>query len=355
MEAYLAAMADGWADPRRVYAEARRARALGEDAREEIAALIGARASHTHFAPSPAVAAERIMQGIYAARRGRRRALITAIESPETARAARYSSADGVLVAPVDDAARVDAHWFARHVAGEEVAFAAMPHASAEVGTVQPIGEAHAATLAAKVPLVVDASATIGHVSPPRAWDALVASPAAWGAPFGLGVLALRPELRWVPAWADGAPWAPGSTSLPACVAAATALRVREQRRSLAAPMIAQLAASLRKGLAGIPDTVVHGRPSETLPHVVGATFVYADAEMLGRRLDEAGVAVASGCTCGIEAGQACPTLAAMGVMTHGFIRFGVHEGLDEAAIARVVAIVAAQVSDVRREAGALR
>lgn len=353
MQAYLSALEEGWAEPARLYAEATRASALLEKAREEIASFIGSKPSHTHFAPSPAVAAERIVQGIHAARRGRRLAIVSGIERRAVVKAARFSSPDGVAVAPVDDHGMLDLSAFMALVADGSAAFAAIAHASCEVGTLQPLDAARAAALAAKVPLVVDASATIGHVTPPRAWDALVANPGGWGGPGGIGVLALRPELKWVPAWADGAPWAPGSTHIPAAVAAATALRLREQRRATVTAAVARHAQDLRAALAGIPHTVVHGRSGDSLPHIVGATFVYANAAALATRLDAAGIAVAAGCSCRAGTAKPCRTLRAMGAMTHGFLRFGLHEGLDDAAMARVVKVVATEVATLRREAGA--
>ncbi|MCG7288029.1 hypothetical protein MHY85_18895, partial [Cellulomonas sp. ACRRI] len=51
-EAYLAALDEGWADPRRLHTEGRRARALLDGAREAVAALVGARTEEVDLAPS---------------------------------------------------------------------------------------------------------------------------------------------------------------------------------------------------------------------------------------------------------------------------------------------------------------
>ena len=51
-EAILAAIDEGWADPRRLHSEGRRARALLDGARESLAAAVGARTEEVDLAPS---------------------------------------------------------------------------------------------------------------------------------------------------------------------------------------------------------------------------------------------------------------------------------------------------------------
>jgi cysteine desulfurase len=353
-EAYMASVAEGWAEPGRVHAESHRAQRMLDDAREEVAALLGTRASHTHFAPSPAIAAERIVMGIASARKGRTRGLVNASEPRSITNAARLVCADGVITSPLDRDGALDINAFSRGLSQPDIAFAAVSPANAEVGTLHPLDHAYAAALSVKVPLVVDASASIGRVRPPKAWDALVANPAAWGGPGGMSVLALKPELRWLPEWADGAPWAPGSTSVPAAVAAATALRSRH-RAMLAGSenRLRDLAGSLVAALRTIPHTVILGGTSAALPHVVAVNFVYTDSAAVARELDEHGIAVGAGCNCGDANPRTCGVLRAMGAMTHGFVRFGLHEGIDAATLKRAVVTVSESVARVRAKAGA--
>lgn len=353
-DAYLGALDEGWGDPARLHTEGRRARSLLDGAREEIAALLGSPPAHTHFAPSPAVAIQRIVLGIGAARRGRFRAIVSAVEAPALLGVARRVATE-VESIPVDATARVDMDRFARSLVGGDVAFAALQHASGEVGTIQPLDEAYAATLVAKIPLVVDATTSLGHVDPPSAWDALVADPANWGGPGGMGVLALKPELRWLPAWSDGAPWAPGSVNVPAAVAAAVALRYRERGRTRSPHVTRRLAEQFTDAVRRIPDTVVLGHPTIRLPHVVTATFVYAQTATIVDRLDRAGYSVGGACTCWRATEPTCPTLVAMGTMTHGVVRFGLHAELTAASIDGLSAALRVAVESSRADLGAPR
>lgn len=354
VEAYAAALTDGWAQPRRLYAESARAQRMLENAREEVAALLGTRPAHTHFAPSPAIAAERIVMGISSARRGRTRGLVSAAEPSAIVNAARFTCADCVTTAPIDREGMLDIDAFAHALSQPDIAFAAVSQANSEVGTLQPIDHAYAAALSVKVPLVVDASASIGRIRPPKSWDAMVANPAAWGCPGSLGVLALKPELRWLPQWSDGAPWSPGSTSIPAAVAAAAALRSRHHAMLAGAEdRLRALSSSLADKLLQIPHTVRLGRPGGRLPHVVAMSFVYADAVAVGRALDEEGIAVSAGCSCGDDPGATCEILRAMGAMAHGLVRFGLHEGVDARAVERTIDVVRASVAQARARVGA--
>ncbi|TKR23839.1 aminotransferase, partial [Cellulomonas hominis] len=69
-EAYLAALDEGWADPRRLHTEGRRARALLDGAREAVAALVGARTEEVDLAPSHTAA---LHGAVLTVARGRRR------------------------------------------------------------------------------------------------------------------------------------------------------------------------------------------------------------------------------------------------------------------------------------------
>jgi cysteine desulfurase len=329
------------------------------EAREEIAALLGARTSHTFFTPSPAVAAERIIVGVSAARRKRIHGVITAAEPRRIADAARLASPEGVVVSAIDDTGRALVADFAQAVAGPEIGFAAVSTVNTETGTLHPVDDLYATALSLKVPLIVDASASIGRLRPPRNWDALLATPSAWGGPGGMGVLAMRPELRWVPAWADGAPWAPGSTSVPAAVAAAAALRKRLGTQEASTARVATITATLREAMRAIPHSVILGGDADTAPHtlaphIVAAQFVYADAEAIARELDARGIAVHAGCGCGgLGAGGACPVLRAMGAMTHGVIRLGIHDGISADDAARIARELTSVVAEVRTKTGA--
>ena len=68
-EVMLAALDDGWADPARLYGAARRARLLLDNAREVVAAAIGARPDEVSFTTSGTQAVHLGVLGTASARR----------------------------------------------------------------------------------------------------------------------------------------------------------------------------------------------------------------------------------------------------------------------------------------------
>jgi cysteine desulfurase len=352
-DVYLEAFDDGWADPARLHREGRRAKEMLDGAREELATMLGSHPAHTHVAPTPVVSAERLIMGIAAARAGRFRVVASAVESQMITDAVHHVAPDALDSIPVEDNGQVRVDLLARALTVTDLAFVALQHANREVGTIQPLEVVHAATTASKVPLVVDATASIGPLYPPKAWDALIVDPTSWGGPGGFGILALQPHLRWLPRWPSGTPWATGSAGVPSLLAAVAALRQSHANREKATEKITALTARLREAIRDIPNTILLGHPDEQMPHVTAVSFVYADAAAVASLLDDEGFAVGSGCTCGRRRSDPCPALVAMHAMTHGTIRLGLHPGLAERDVDALAAALTRAVSSVRMESGA--
>ncbi|MDN4481549.1 cysteine desulfurase family protein [Demequina muriae] len=347
-DALLAGVADGWADPTRLTNESRRARAVLDGAREAIADAIGADAAHLHFLPSAHVAAERVTAGVFRARRGRERIVVSAIERQAILDAADHTAPDAVDRIPVDDAGHVNLDELEARVSHPATALALIQHANQEIGTVQHMDEVAAITRRAEVPLIVDASASIGHLDPPTEWDALLADPADWGAPAGLGVLATRPRTRWLAAW-PGEGWAPGGVSIPLALASAVALQERREAYETNRARLTALTDRIRAGLAGLEGVTVVGDADARVPHLLTAAFLYLDGEPVVTRLDREGFAVGSGSACGTAAFEPSHVLAAMGALTHGNLRIGLHPGVADEDVARFIATLPRVLEDVRR------
>ena len=326
-EAILAAIDEGWADPRRLHSEGRRARALLDGARESLAAAVGARTEEVDLAPSHVAA---LHSAVSTVALGRRRVgadvVVSAVERAAVLQAAAFAAARGGgmrITVPVDRTGRVDDEVFAEAVARPGVALAALQHANGEVGTLQPVEAAHAAARAAGVPLLVDAGSSLGHVPVGDAWDLLAANPGDWGGPSGLGVLVVRAGVRRSPDRPDdGDRWFPGGVSVPAALAAAVALESALADQAVADERRRALVAGLRARVpAEIADVDVAGADEPRLPHVLTFSCLFVDGEAVVTALDAAGFAVGSGSACTSSTLEPSHVLAAMGVLTHGNVR----------------------------------
>lgn len=357
LDALRAGFQDGWGDPTRVAAEGRAARALLDGAREAIADVLNARPEHVAFAPSPHLAFERLLGGIVAARRGTARILASAIERDALIHAAEHAAREAADLIPVTPEGHVHLETLAEHIGHPDVSLLAVQHANQELGTVQRLDVISEMAASAGVPLVVDATSSLGHIEPPQGWDALVAHPADWGGPSGIGVVAVTPHTRWLAVWPEHGgsamdDWAPGGVSVPLALASAVALQEREEQRETTDARLRALIDRIRHEVAQIEGVDLQGDPVERLPHVVTFSCLYVDGEALVTRLDREGFAVGSGSACTSSTLEPSRVLAAVGALTHGNVRLALHPGVTDADVERFLAVLPRVIEDVRAGAG---
>ncbi|WP_083979840.1 cysteine desulfurase family protein [Demequina salsinemoris] len=352
LEAVRAGFADGWADPRRLHAESRRAQGLVEASREAIAEVLGCPAHEVAFSPSPVIALERVIGAVHTARRGRERIVASAVERDATLHAAHYYSSGHVETVPVDAQGHLDVDWFTAALDYPDVTLAAVEHVNHELGTAQRLDAIHEITAAHEVPLVVDATASIGHMESPHSWDAIVANPADWGGPQGVGVLAVRSRTRWLPAWPERSGWEAGGVSVPLILASAVALQERMETLAATETRVSGLVERIRSEAARMDAVSVVGDPLERAPHLVTLVCTGVDGEAVLGRLDREGIAVGSGSACEHDGFEPSRVLAAIGSPSTGNIRIGLHPGVDDAAVDRFLALLPRVIADARSDAG---
>src|SRR4051812_31569831 len=185
------------ADPGRVHTEGRMARAAIEDAREQVAALLGARPREVVFTSGGTEAANMAVYGALAAARGEH-VVCPAIEHS----CVRDPSArTKVTWVDVDGVGRVDVDSVAAAIE-DGTALVHCQSGNHEVATLQPVGDVVALARAREVLVHVDAAQAAGHV--PIALDELGAdmmtvSAHKFGGPKGVGALLIRRGLRLPP------------------------------------------------------------------------------------------------------------------------------------------------------------
>ncbi|MBO9554025.1 aminotransferase class V-fold PLP-dependent enzyme [Cellulomonas sp.] len=349
--AFVEALDQGWADPRRLHTEGRRARMLLDGAREAIASVVGVRTEDVDLAPSHTAALHSAVLAVAAGRRRvGRQVVVSAVERAAVHAAADRVAPDARVAVPVDRFGRVELDAFVAAVEGGGVALAALQHANGEVGTLQPVAAAHEAARRAGVPLLVDAGASLGHVPVGPEWDLLAGDAGDWGGPAGIGVLVTRPGVRRSPDRPDDEDrWFPGGVSVPAALAAAVALQVAEADRAAQDSLRRALVDRIRDRVgADVPDVDVVGDPVDRLPHVVTFSCLYVDGEALVGGLDALGFAVGSGSACTSSALEPSHVLAAMGVLTHGNVRLGLPRDLAPADVDRFLVALPSVVARVR-------
>jgi cysteine desulfurase len=356
-EVLLAAVDDGWADPARLYGAARRARMLLDNAREVVAAVVGARPDELSFTASGTQA---VHLGVLGTALGRRRVgsrvVVSAVEHSSVLHAA--AQAGEPVQVPVERTGRVDPARFAAML-DDSTALACLQAANHEVGTLQPVADVAAACRRRDVPLLVDAAQVVGRLPVPSGWSLLTASAHKWGGPGGVGVLAVRRGTRWrspSPHDERGSGRVPGFENVPGALAAAAALRARSEEMPLLASSHGDLVAAIRARIPElVPDVEVVGHATERLPNLVTFSCLYLDGEALLTELDKEGFAVSSGSSCTASTLRPSHVLEAMGVLTHGNVRVSLARTTTAADVDRFLAVLPDVVARLRSTAGVNR
>jgi cysteine desulfurase len=311
-------------DPGRLHEEGRIVRDALEEARREVATLLGTLPRQVVFTSGATEAINTAVWGACSAAPGAPVLCADVEHSAVRDASARLAPVEAL---PVDPTGRldVDALRVRLRTPGPAPALVHCQWANHEVGTFQPVADVVTLCRDFGVTVHVDAAAACGHV--PTDLDALgadlvsVSAHKLGGVP-GAGALVLRRGSRFAPLLVGGAQERGrrgGLEPIPALLAfgAAAAALSQDGRRRMqdeAQASRRHLAAALGGALAVDGVELVGPADAEArLPHLVclGVHGVEAEAVLIG--LDRAGFAVHSGSACSSETIEPSPVLEAMG------------------------------------------
>jgi cysteine desulfurase len=323
----LVAALDGLTgDPGRIHAEGMAARAVVEEAREQVAQLFGARSREVVFTSGGTEAIVTACAGV--GDRGSHQVVPAVEHSAVRESAAR---AGGVTLVDVDSTGRIDVDAAVAAVRSD-TALVHVQWGNHEVGTIQPVREVVAACRERDVLVHVDAAQANGHVPidfGELGADLLSISAHKLGGPQGAGALLVRRGLRLQPLLVGGdqeRARRAGLENAPAIAGfgAACAALASDGRLTREAAVQRSLTDRVLDAVSSLDGVVVYGDPAARLPHVVclGVLGIEPQAVLLG--LDRLGVAAHSGSACSSESLEPSPVLAAMGVDAHRSLRVSV-------------------------------
>jgi len=344
-----------WGDPGRIHTEGMTARAALEDARDQLAALVGARNREVVFTSG---ATEALVAAVHGAVGRGRHLVVGAVEHSAVRQAAAALVDAGTHeldVVGVDHLGHVDPAGIAAALR-PDTALVALQWANHEVGTRQPVAAVTQVLADHPALLLVDAAQAVGRdpiTFGGSGIDLLALSGHKLGGPPGTGALVVRRGLRLDPLLVgDDRERArrAGMENLVGLVglgAAASALASPGRLEAEAAEQ-RRLSARITSVLEGIAGVRSVGDPADRLPHLT--CWVVDDVEpqavLLG--LDRGGVAAHSGSACSSEELAPSPVLEAMGVDAHHSLRLSVGWSTTDADVDALAAALAPTIADLR-------
>lgn len=336
-------------NPSSVHAEGRAARHLVEQAREDVAALVGAEPANVFFTSG---GTEANMLALTPAietateKRPRERLLISAIEHASVRTGGRFPSGATVQV-PVTPAGRIDLAVLAEAAGHAPRPLVSLMLANNETGVVQPIAQAAAIVHAAGGLLHVDAVQGPGRLACDigvLGADLLTLSAHKIGGPKGVGALVRKSEDIHFPdplvrGGGQERGLRAGTENVAGIAAFGAAAAVARTQLAAEAAHMRTLRDLVERGLKAIsPDAVIFGEEAERLPNTTLFSAAGMKAETAVIAFDLEGVAVSSGAACSSGKVQPSHVLAAMGVapaLTRGAVRVSLGHGTTEADIDR--------------------
>jgi cysteine desulfurase len=343
-----------------------RAKAVLDDARSAVAALINAEPSEIVFTSGGTESDNFALRGVAEALEptGRRHLIASSIEHEAVLVTLRALARRGwrVTLLPVGASGIVDPAALAGALT-DETAIVSVMHANNEIGTIQPIAELAALAHGRGALFHTDAVQSIGKIPVDvRALsvDLLSLSAHKFNGPKGAGALWIKRGARVTAILTGGKHERnrrAGTENVPAIAGLGVAARLAAKKAVADAARTAALRNRLEEAiLAKVPGTAINGNREPRVPNTTNISFEAVEAESLLIALDLEGVAVSTGSACSSGTLEPSHVLRAMGLpspRTQNSIRLSLGAGNTEAEVDFVVAKLPALVEKLRSLTGA--
>ena len=307
-EAMARVYRDVQGNPSSIYAEGQAARALVDEARERVAAAIGATPGEIVFTSGGTEADNLAIRGTWKARRGERDGFVTtAIEHHavlDTGHDLAEHAQVRLTVLPPDRDGRVDPAQVAAAL-DDRTALVSVMHANNEIGTLQPVAEIGAICRERGVTFHSDAVQSVGALEfdvRRIPVDLVSLNAHKFYGPKGVGALYVRRGTRIATVQTGGGQEQgrrTGTENVAGIVGLGAAMRIATAKRATESARLIALRDRLIAGVrARIPDATLTGHPTDRLPNNASFCFSGTQGEALVVSLDLAGVSASSGSAC---------------------------------------------------------
>jgi cysteine desulfurase len=354
-------------NPSSVHQFGQRAGHAIEQARESVAALIGARSSEIVFTSGGTEADNAAIFGVigHALRAEKRSSagpphlITTVIEHDAVLNSCRALEGRGISVTYVPvDAGGIVSPDAIRAAIRPETALISVMYANNEIGALQPIDEIAKIAAEARIPLHTDAVQAAGKIAIDvnrLGVQLLSLSAHKFCGPKGAGALFVRKGLEIEPLLYGGPNERrrrAGTENVAGIVGLGKAAELARRDLAETSARMAQLRDRLEKGLlATIPRARVNGDLARRIPNTCNLLLPGAESESLLIALDLAGLACSAGAACSSGAVDPSHVLTAIGLtpaQARASVRLSVGRGTTPDEIDRALELIPAAVARQR-------
>jgi cysteine desulfurase len=354
-------LGEAFGNPQSLHAAGRSAQEAVEEARGDVAALLGSQAGEVTFTASGTESNNFAVKGLALGQQARgRHIVVSAIEHSSVLNSVKALEKLGFTstLVPVDSSGSVDPAEVEKALTKETILVSVMA-ANNEVGTIEPIAAIAARCKPRGILFHTDAVAAAGSVPldvKALGVDALSLAADQFFGPKGAAALFVRKGVRILPLIDGGVQEGGrrgGTENVPAIVglgrAARLALRDMETRRASLLPLRDHLLEELPKR---IEHVLITGSRADRLPHHASFCVEFVEGESMLLSLDMKGIAASSGSACTSKALKASHVLLAMGLdhaTAQGSLVFSLIDSTTRAGIDELLEIFPPIVDRLRR------
>ena len=356
----LDAMQTEYGNPSSLHTIGQRAKEALENARAEIAQVIGAQPREIIFTSGGSEADNQAL--LTAAELGRKAGKMhivsTAFEHHAILHALRRLEKQGFEVTLLD----VHSDGLVRPeelkaALRDDTCLVTVMYANNEIGTIQPIAELGEICHERNILFHTDAVQAVGHLPidvKVEHIDMLSSSAHKFHGPKGIGFLYARkgiPLARLIEGGAQERGLRAGTENLPSILAMAAALKEAEAQREETAQKLTALRDRLIAGLNEIPHAALNGDAVKRLPGNVNFCFEGIEGESLLLLLDDRGICASSGSACTSGSLDPSHVLLAIGRVhdvAHGSLRLTLGEDATVETVDYIIRNVGEVVADLR-------
>ena len=351
---------EAWGNPSSLYAHGQKAKEILEQAREDVAAVIGASPREIIFTSGGSEADNQAIRSAAAAgkQKGKMHIISTAFEHHAVLHTLEALKKEGfeITLLDVHENGLVVPAEVEAAIRGDTCLVTVM-YANNEIGTVQPIREIGEICRRRGVLFHTDAVQAVGHIpvhAEDDCVDLLSASAHKFHGPKGVGFLYARKGVRLTNLIEGGAQERgrrAGTENVPGIAAMAAALKEAAGGMERHAAHLTAMRDRLIAGLSAIPHSALNGDPVRRLPGNVNFCFEGIEGESLLLLLDDRGICASSGSACTSGSLDPSHVLLAIGRVhdvAHGSLRLSIGEDITGEEADRIIQSVREVVEYLR-------